>query len=220
MERAIVIPQEQVQATRDGRKTEARMLLPASAYRFASDVSRWSYDDGHGLWIPLSDRGVVSAKPVRCRWGVPGDRLWMRESCIRYTGCGTPTHWPGAWVVRPPGVNGTASWLSPLVGYEETYRLLRESAAAEILRAACMPRWAAQTMLQIVDVPVERLHAITTDAIAREGFMSDYTNPTMGMRHGAAMSMVYQAAWNRRAPTGARWPANPWVFVVRFRGVA
>lgn len=80
---------------------------------------------------------------VRCPYGRPGDRLWVREA------------WSDTGVIQPGmPVHYKADWL-------DVRRVWRSPIH--------MPRWASRLTLQIVDVRLERLHDMTAADARAEG---------------------------------------------------
>lgn len=75
-----------------------------------------------------------------------------------------------------------------------------------------MPRWASRILLEVTDIRVERLNAISdADALA-EGCSSD------SMLSGDCLASVYARLWESINGEGS-WKANPWVWVIGFRRV-
>ena len=167
---------------------------------------------------------------VRCPYGQPGDRLWVRE----------------AWRYEDWTEDG-----EPFIGYRDGERRLckpteewcdrtqdiwaelsaRGSPASDrgFRPSIHMPRWACRTVLEITSVRVERVRDISeADALA-EGITSrlvrNTTVPTrrvFGLGVDGDYAETGRAAFldlfyyiNKRADPGA----NPWVWVIEFRKV-
>ena len=139
-ERPIMMTSESVRAILDGRKTQTRRVmkpqpeLRCNFYEFGG--AGWSCSitsitpiDGHSLYYA-------------CPYGVPGDRLWVRES---WTSSGMALYWKAT-----DGADRVANWNSPIF----------------------MPRWASRLTLEVVSVRVERLTDISDSDCYAEGIIS------------------------------------------------
>lgn len=171
-----------------------------------------------------------SIKGIQCPYGVPADRLWVRET----------------W-----RVNRSYDALSPkqvgiamggdyagCVDYLATPR--KESFWGKTRVSIHMPRWASRITLEISSICVERLNDISAADALAEGLMRftkddrlfkfwpvDPFEPCLPERHPLYISWqdmphtaqkAYAALWNAINGAGA-WEANPWVWVVSFRRV-
>lgn len=84
-----------------------------------------------------------------------------------------------------------------------------------------MPRAACRILLEITDVRVERLQAITAEQAEAEGVdaaMCRQYLETSPSRHECKAAAIHGFAglWQS---TGGDWNANPWVWVVKFKRV-
>lgn len=140
--------------------------------------------------------------PVRCPYGRPGDRLWVREAWAPYMGkYGRPTYradpeWQGVPAPRPDG-----RWRPSIH----------------------MPRAASRITLEVVSVRVERLQDISeadsiAEGIERSGECNwrDYLDHPHNDFTSARRS--YRSLWDHINGPGA-WDANPFVWVVEFKRV-
>lgn len=204
-ERPILFSGPMVRAILDGRKTQTRRI-----YRGTPTIDGERHPDGSGeTW---TDWG-------RCPYGVPGDRLWVRETwyCDDYRVQRGPfLEVDGAKEMTVYAADGPA-------GYEDGEPKWRPSIH--------MPRWASRITLEVTGVRVERLQDISeADAVA-EGCMSD-VDQLKGLSHlrgsDAARALpsrllsardAYRYLWLDINGPGS-WDANPWVWVVEFRGAA
>lgn len=159
--------------------------------------------------------GVTGSQTVGCPYGVPGDRLWVRE----------------AWA--------THACFDHIPPRDLTARSIHYQADGQIKTGKnrpgmFMPRWASRITLEVTAVRVELLQAISeADAIAEgidrgENFPGWYRGPLPGDSAGlqeygrnfkiptAFARLAYRALWESINGTGS-WDANPWVWVVSFR---
>lgn len=193
-ERPILFSGPMVRAILDGRKTQTRRVLkrqyldptwiirPATADRFNGHTHDW--------WLP---GGTVPVAAIRCPYGVPGDRLWVREAF------GIPD---------APYEREDKSLL--------IYRADESPRMAELNKhfwrpSIFMPRWASRLTLEVLRVRVERLQEISEDDAKAEGAVGAAVE-TFAPSHRAA----FENLWGEI--NGAEsWKANPWVWVVEFQ---
>ena len=193
-ERGILFSAPMVRALLAGRKTQTRRALQTQP---ASGI--WTgraYRDKAGQtpvfiagWVtPAADGSTACI----CPYGVPGDRLWVRES---FSGdhmyAAEP---PSAWGLNDPiwywadGNPITGDWTKPKPSIH-------------------MPRFASRITLDVTDVRVERLQDISAADCWAEGISH---SPDVNPVH------EYKDLWDQINGAGS-WDANPWVWVVAFR---
>ena len=91
-----------------------------------------------------------------------------------------------------------------------------------------MPRSASRITLEVTDVRVERLQAITEEDAVAEGFESapcGCVNPTpgygctdcMGTGLSESAAFDFRETWEELNKKRAPWDANPWVWAITFR---
>ncbi|CBA14719.1 hypothetical protein [Xanthomonas albilineans] len=193
-EKPILFNGEMVRAILDGRKTQMRRpmknqpqpvvvpgLGPVLAIDQPHSPNRW-------LWPNAREEVVAS-----CPFGKPGDLLWVRESYQRFS------------------EDGEILYMADSNSWEEMNQLKCEGDPEAHWRPSIhMPRWACRIVLEITDVRVERLQAISErDAIA-EGVGSAITRDCKVPK--------FAALWDQLHGAGA-WHANPWVWVIDFTRV-
>lgn len=140
--------------------------------------------------------------PLTCvtpPYGVRGDVLWVRET----------------WCPADTGTGAAYRADAPL-GSDQRGMGWRPSIH--------MPRSACRLRLQITDLRIERLAAISEADAAAEGvfepslgdlFVVDHGNPGKLRREHAPALVLWEFLW--RAINGdASWAANPWVWVISF----
>lgn len=202
-ERPILFSGEMVRAILEGRKTQTRRVVKGidETYRGVEDGKVWQMDE------------CGDCHDVPCRYGLPGDRLWVKET------------W--AW-------SGTDKRITPSDPWYRATHYKGEDFGIRWRPSIHMPRWASRITLEVVSVRVEQLQEISdADAIA-EGVQSvrdHYGDPSVPLMHcgtvawqrydGAACAapsarLSYQSLWESINGDGA-WDLNPWVWVVEFK---
>ena len=202
-ERPILFSAPMVRAILEGRKTQTRRVVkpqPPAGHNFAGFTihSTRTSDEGKAVWgagdaLPY----LRAAHRVRCPYGQPGDRLWVRETWAR-------DDEDGALFYRADvGLGGNADdWERNRIDGAPRYRWRSP---------IHMPRWASRITLEITGVRVERLQCISDhDAIA-EGAQQ------IGDCDGAFVA-GYRNLWESINGAGS-WDANPFVWVVEFKAV-
>ncbi len=181
-EKPILFSAPMVRALLAGTKTQTRRAVKPQPQDevFQHPVSR--------QWLE-SVNGEESG--LRCPYGQPGDRLWVRET---WTPCG-PLPTDGV-LYRSDFPEGPLS-----IKFKPSIH---------------MPRWASRITLDITDVRVERLQDISEADAQAEGCPIECMSPT-GDDSGSAIygPAGYRALWDTINGHGS-WDANPWVWVVEF----
>lgn len=203
----------------EGRKSQTRRMVEPQPQpnggKGLHPVEPYHTPQGKWTWV-LSGTGMGDGTSGQyCRYGEPGDVLWVKEAWRT-----EPKHdklrpseiSPGSPILHSAGTGLT--FPSPLWGRSRHGRY--------------MPRWASRLTLELTDVRVERLQAITeADAIAegiepvltgageRCGWLDyEHTGPGTGYYLEAVNS--YDSLWESIHGAGS-WEANPWVWVLTFK---
>lgn len=229
-ERPILFSGPMVRAILEGRKTQTRRVitdrrewvrdaLPAVQRITKSTADFWNMAVGEYRQIEhcghKMDCGHIGC--IRCPFGQPGDRLWVRESwCHNSPPSGFLYKADGELVILEDGdgfaecnKDGTtrSPWKSPRF----------------------MPRKASRITLEITAVRVERLQDINAeDAIAegirrishgREGYYYHHENMDPSGQNYCHADDAFRHLWQSiNGPES--WAANPFVWVVEFKRVA
>lgn len=224
-ERGMIFNGEMVRAILDGRKTQTRRIMAIQPEHSELGLrrvidSKNGRDNGKYFWSQSDARGLkMRSKVFGCPYGEVGDRIWVRET---YQG--------------------------PLFDYEHMESYLEDSSKFEkpefcVYRADgnpapefydaddnlhCgwrpsihMPRWASRLTLEITDVRVERLNAISqADAIAEGAPPSHPSIDCVSQEYGfpdfsrSWFGQTWQHIYGEES-----WQANPWVWVIEFKVV-
>ncbi len=132
-------------------------------------------------------------------FGKPGDRIWVRETWARYN-IDQDSH-DMAYRATPP-----EDWPE-----EGKWR-----------PSIHMPRWASRILLEITDVRVERLNAISQEDAQAEGmeltgWRPTYSDPDSGGEVWTPYDK-FARLWESIYGEGS-WKVNPWVWVIEFKRV-
>lgn len=204
-----------VRALLDGTKTQTRRILKSQPL---SDNIR-----GPVVYTPVALRRgeEVEGIPVfgvyddtgewglKCPYGQPGDRLWVKEMWNSFGDSSTITPpVPHSCQIRY-AADGKTEWRPVPDGARGVF-----PASSKGRPSIHMPRWASRITLEITGIRVERLNSINEEDCLAEGV----TGWTCGDWQITAKE-AYCLLWNKINGMGA-WDLNPWVWVVEFRVVA
>jgi hypothetical protein len=184
-----------VRAILDGAKTQTRRKVR---------LGRWQIeerDDG-SPWPWMYDEKRDGDSWLRCPYGQPGDRLWVRET----------------WRSYPDGIVYRAD-------YRDTD--FADAVHAPWRASIHMPRSASRIELEVTGVRVELLQDISeADAVA-EGvertvtgdgwrrYCNDEQQEAAGLTPCSSEIGSFKSLWESINGAGA-WDLNPWVWVVSF----
>ncbi|MGG6084651.1 hypothetical protein ACQSEB_23790 [Salmonella enterica] len=209
-ERGMIFNGEMVRAILEGRKAQTRRPFnwrrqPAMEMAERDDGSLWPWAEdcerGGDIWFA-------------CPFGEVGDRIWVRET-FRVHSRATDV----ATLVYRASVRN--SWT------EQTHRVpvavCNKPATPEKWTPSIhMPRWASRILLEITDVRVERLNAISQEDAQAEGmeltgWRPTYSDPDSGGEVWTPydnFAQLWSSIYGEES-----WQANPWVWVIEFKRV-
>jgi hypothetical protein len=194
-ERPVLFSGEMVRAILAGRKTQTRRL-----FRGASDLPG-DFFSPHG---------------------VPGDRLWVRETF--------------AWSDLPKAPRRTDTG-KPFVVYRANGEIVASVGAFHgngVQRmnwtpSIYMPRWASRIDLEITAVRCERLQDITEEDARAEGVAPFYERfqsigrdqriTTGELAADAPYRASFAVLWDEINGDRASWASNPWVWAIAFKRI-
>lgn len=211
-ERPILFNGAMVRAVLDGHKTQTRRVVKWPKTPTWHD---WDYEPNviinPGTWEawPWAWHRDGAARAIeralRCPYGIPGDRLWVRETFWDHDQ-GEPPEWDAE--ARDERVEYRASEWDRVDPFD----------AGGWRPSIHMPRWASRITLEITDVRVERLQDITAADCRAEGHPVDWSRSKNSQVHDDAARDWYSDLWDSiHGPRGYAWPANPWVWVITFQ---
>ena len=234
-ERGMIFNAEMVRALLSGRKTQTRRIMkpqpepcPRGGHWWPSNVFKTmlhveeEMQNGKGGW-----GGLVGDA---CPFGDVGDRIWVREAYrfpaslddVSPTGVGemaVATGYRKPWA--PTFYEFTGTFSDGWKGFETSPKV---SDAGKLRPSIHMPRWASRILLEITDVRVERLNAISEEDARAEGIIDGgclncgepepcgCANPEPDATD--AFAYLWQSIYGQE-----NWNANPWVWVIEFKRV-
>lgn len=195
-ERGMIFNGEMVRALLDGRKTQTRRPIKWKQTRFTEIGER--EDGSKWPWSEDAEHACDFWHP--CPFGAVGDRIWVRETWNKYGGLLT--------------YRADHDWIDDM--RKETV------CTAKWVPSIHMPRWASRILLEITDVRVERLNAISQEDAQAEGmeltgWRPTYSDPDSG---GEVMTPYdnFAELWSSIYGDES-WQANAWVWVIEFKRV-
>ena len=244
-ERGMIFNGEMVRAILDGRKTQTRRVIANVGHDNCLPLQKRTKTKD-GIYTHVMDAHIYGL----CPFGKIGDRIFVRETWSDVNLDGAPAvayraddevcdlmenesllDEDGAFNYQDTRVSKYqfAAWHSDLIsGIEGNWR-----------PSIHMPRWASRILLEITDVRVERLNAISEEDAQREGVHTEVWDQTVvarnyatrdeffqfwseDMPHYVEMNQLYRSSFRSlwESIYGAEnWLANPWVWVIEFKRV-
>lgn len=210
----ILFQADMVRAVLDGRKTQTRRVIKPPPG--PNDIfTGWLANTA--VWRELGQLYGVTRKDMqrKCPYGVPGDRLWVREKWQKIHSEADIFYYADESFTRHIDQEPwfESDWAKPKP---------RHYARPSIH----MPRWASRLSLEVVTVRVERVQEISEEDAWHEGVdtRSEYAELAVRL-HGDKGSITacdyFHELWdsiNGKNP-GRSWADNPWVWCVSFRRV-
>ncbi|WP_341541186.1 hypothetical protein [Klebsiella grimontii] len=248
-ERGMIFNGEMVRALLDGRKTQTRRIVKGAdgAVKFCKE---WDIN-GEEIFVLLGEKDHTGMNPVlgaiSCPLGAVGDRIWVRETwgvvSHELDEDGRIQSWtpdrPATAIHEMPFGNGYYSGHAIYAadgnftwgdddGYEDGRSCWKPSIH--------MPRAASRILLEITDVRVERLNAISPEDAESEGLertnftgfgdepgLPSYPEPDvyfdpLKKQWKEYPPEAFAGLWESIYGEGS-WQANPWVWVISFKRV-
>ncbi|WP_426770166.1 hypothetical protein [Klebsiella michiganensis] len=197
-ERGMIFNGEMVRAILDGRKTQTRRPIKWKQTRFTEIGER--EDGSKWPWSEDTEHACDFWHP--CPFGTVGDRIWVRETWARYN-IDQNSHDIAYRATTPEDWPEEGRWRPSIH----------------------MPRWASRILLEITNVRVERLNAISEEDATAEGvppagsLLPDYPGTFLTPKGDFATAKVaFQRLWESIYGEES-WKANSWVWVISFKRV-
>jgi hypothetical protein len=186
-ERPILFSGPMVRAIIEGRKTQTRRLVKQQPVQSKTDPDVFGWWAEDGCMIPTCDADGEEG-PI-CPYGVPGDRLWVRETW-------KPCFSDGSGTAYRADENQDGPWKPGIHMHRRRCRLV----------------------LEVTAVRVERLQEISQQDVFREG-LHNAQQKEIERRSGKLLMSheCYRDLWDSLNAKRAPWASNPWVWVIEFK---
>lgn len=195
-ERGMIFNGEMVRAILNGRKTQTRRIIKDCTVG-RDPISKFIQIGKK--FIGCYPEDVPELIRECCPYGVPGDRIWVRET------------WAEAGASSPDLKLYRANYPEHVPTHYENVPPADEIRWTPSIH---MPRWASRLTLEITGVRVERLRDLSEDDAKSEGI----TPPSGGVLPGWEYRINFRDLW--MSIYGAdNWETNPWVWVIEFKVV-
>ncbi len=222
-ERPILFSAPMVRAILDGRKTQTRRAVKPQPDVAGKDFA--------AQFTAKDEELGRLGKIIPCPYGVPGDRLWVRETWAWLDWChqGSYSYVPPELPTYPPhfvAADGGRRTVKFKADYSEktAWGMTGEPKWQPSIH---MPRCASRITLEITGVRVERLQDISAKDILAEGAVARAHDSQFGHNPVSAFDgkcyldlvSLWAHGWQSIHGPGS-WEANPWVWVIEFKRIA
>lgn len=241
-DRPIIFSGDMVRAIIDDRKTQTRRVVKPQPEESWTDVygprdgeltivpyhengprSTWQtcWDDQGRCWMLWTDGSGQRMYVPNCPYGVPGDRMWVRETWgeISWHEVGQYTYGDGP----KPNRNEVVYRAGPHPFDSDTpHGWTNECRWRPSIH---MPRRVSRIALEITNVRVERVQEISEEDARSEGAWAEGVPSGRSTSEGDSEEVGSHRAgfaqlWNSiNAKRGFGWQENPWVWVIEFKRV-
>lgn len=206
-ETGLLMTPENAQKCFDGTKTQTRRLNGLNHINESPDYWAVMAHDPAGLYWSFVHRtksvkhggGIVE---IKCPYGVPGDRLWVRE----------PSHI----------CNGAQRWKDGTVLYRGEHGVTIGGTYVDLAKwtpSIHMKRIYCRSVLELTDIRVQRLQEISEEDAKAEGCQRwEYKNPVTDEDDFGMARDGFIDLWLSINGPGS-WAANPWVWCLSFKKV-
>ena len=188
VDRPVLFSAPMIRAILRGEKTQTRRPIKPQPSRVKHHKEKVGAQD---VTIPDDKHpaGFRANLAYHCRYGRPGDRLWVRENLKRGI---------AGWVYAADGAQVSLDEDDPNALAMVSWAHHKEGFSCPSIH---MPKWASRITLELKTVRAQRLHEITEEDARAEGMQSIET---------------FQSLWRliHGPPSPNSWELNPWVWAV------
>ena len=160
-----------------------------------------------------TEHAICVSQGIKCPYGQPGDRLWVKET------------YGVSW--------GSGALVDPTLNYKSDGRQFHILPGSELFEkwnecflrprkkpwnpdhwrsGRFMPRWSSRITLEVTDVRVERVQSISPADCKAEGIKKGFTEV------GSHLKDNFRTLWNSiNAKRGFDWKSDPFVWVIGFK---
>lgn len=180
----------------------------------------WTFRNRRMLWNDLRHDDLMA----RCPFGVPGDRIWAKETfCIE-------TNYDTGSEYSPPFTDGRpVNWVDDedfggRYWQQCHYRATDPTPELDVGKdepgvkwspSIHMPRWASRITLELTDVRVQRAQEISEEDAIAEGV--DLPIGILPSAKGATALYAYRCLWDSCSKPSFRYKDNPWLCALTFK---
>ena len=202
-EHPILFSAPMIRAVLEGRKGQTRRTRGFDLFNISPNCQLWQFLGFYDGVAAFRNQG--ERKEVKCPYGVPGDRLYVRESCA-ISRVGDDEGAP----LREPTVLYKADGY-PVAGIDGYLKH----------PSIHMPRWASRILLEVTDVRVQRIQEISVNDCQSEGadfsLSGDYD---FDLNREVPYHANFRRLWNAiNEKRDLGWSVNPWVWPISFKVV-
>ena len=217
-ERQILFAAPMIRSIRAGRKTQTRRTVKPQRHPYGNILSPEQ----------VADEFIGQTEAVRCPYGQPGDRLFVKETFFAY----------GRWETRFSEKKCRDEWhfidMTEESGFAYRYAADEKERSTTKERSSVIPGWykrpaifmprrACRIFLDVTAVRVERLKDISPADASAEGIIQQNTTKWFSVPGisgaGTTARAAYALLWNSINGPGS-WDANQLVWVVEFKIVS
>ena len=220
-ERGILFSDAMVRAILEGRKNQTRRVIKPQPIPTV-------IPDERTPWWAVKGQGREFT--VKCPYGVPGDRLIVRETWRRWDNGGRQIAYRADLRCYEACTNESDIWSV----FDDGFSLTKDPGGWN--PSSHMPRWASRITLEITDVRVQRLQEISeedawAEGIAKTGFTpEEFARNQAGDRNVLIASFqeddfshnfpsakeAFARLWDSINGKTHPWSANDWVWAITF----
>jgi len=224
-ERPIVFTEESVRAILAGRKTQTRRVIkpvPDGVGNKKGILTPFVYKEveifNKNFQLeklthhPKNGQRLI--KEIKCPYGIPGDRLWIKEPWrteeLESGLDGARFRADNYFQVIKNTMEASEAWAD---AHHKGNGLWRSS--------RFMPRWASRVLLEVANIRVQRVQDISIDEVDAEGWPGAPDQITDEIRYSNQVDQGFywfSHLWDKiNAKRGYGWDVNPWVWAVEFK---
>ena len=182
-ERPILYNGDMVQAILDDRKGMTRRVIKLNH----KAIHTRTIQTDEGIFSHFSYDGKYGGQVVKCPYGIPGDRLWVRETFFEFD----------PYIYRATANGIETQMIEHGAGWKPSI---------------FMPKVAARIWLEVTDIRVDRVQDIGWHDCHEEG-ISYVVTPGQPNNFFDAFTELWDSI---NAKRGYGWEVNPWVWVITF----
>lgn len=223
-EHPIIFSGPMVRAILEGHKSQTRRVVRPQPHW---GICLFDVLFTPGLWKPAwsskaasipQDEMIEANGCIKCPYGIPGDRLWVRETWVDKAWSLTDCVKVGCPDAKDSGVEFYGDTTKAI--YKASYTWNQD--AGPWKSPIYMPRWASRITLEITDIRVQRLQEISEEDARAEGVWCKYEDQGCEAEcHKCSATSVeaFHSLWDSINAKRAPWKSNPWVWAISFKRI-